>query len=78
MSPKMIPTVMAESVCVINKSRPMLELENMEIPYGSNYKEWSRIVCKTKHSFTFIFSAIIIIAQICNNFSPNRVATNKS
>lgn len=60
--PNKIPTVIAESVCVINKRKPMLELENMEIPYGSNYKEWSGIVCKTKHSLAFIFCAVIIIA----------------
>ena len=37
--PNKIPTVIAESVCVINKSKPILELENIEIPYCSNYKE---------------------------------------
>ena len=75
--PNKIPTVIAESVCVINKSKPILELENIEIPYCSNYKERTRIICKTKHSFAFIFSAIIVGAQICNNFSTHRVATNK-
>ena len=75
--PNKIPTVIAESVCVINKSKPILELENIEIPYCSNYKERTRIICKTKHSFSFIFSAIIVGAQICNNFSTHRVATNK-
>ena len=40
-------------------------------------KERTRIICKTKHSFAFIFSAIIVGAQICNNFSTHRVATNK-
>lgn len=61
-SPNKIPTVIAESVCVINKSNPILEFENIEIPHGSNYKEGTRIICKTKHSLAFIFSAIIIIA----------------
>ena len=75
--PNKIPTVIAESVCVINKRKPILELENIEIPYCSNYKEWTRIICKAKHSFSFIFSAIIVGAQICNNFSTHRVATNK-
>lgn len=75
--PNKIPTVIAESVCVINKRKPILELENIEIPYCSNYKERTRIICKTKHSFAFIFSAIIVGAQICNNFSTHRVATNK-
>lgn len=75
--PNKIPIVIAESVCVINKSKPILELENIEIPHCSNYKERTRIICKTKHSFAFIFSAIIVGAQICNNFSTHRVATNK-
>ena len=61
-SPNKIPTVIAESVCVINKSNPILEFENIEIPYGSNYKEWTRIICKTKHSLAFVFSATIVIA----------------
>ena len=46
--PNKIPTVIAESVCVINKSKPILELENIEIPYCSNYKERTRIICKAK------------------------------
>ena len=60
-SPNKIPTVIAESVCVINKSKPILEFENIEIPHCSNYKEWTRIICKTKHSLAFIFSAIIVV-----------------